>query len=215
MTSITLDQIVEALNNNPTLKTDLSRYISPRNTTRDDDIARRVWAGETHGSVAAAYGLSVNRIAQIMATRPNPNPSKQSKNAERDRLILDAVGRKVSRAEIAQTHGLSVVRVNQIVASKPKPKRRTFAEKLADAHVKYKAFDDLTFEEECVLFIGLHEPTARAEATDIRDGLPQNWIMNSYPPDCTGQDLPLTYDHYLVAHHHFIDPVSGNWRQLK
>jgi hypothetical protein len=213
MTSITLDQIVEALNTNPTLRADLSRYISPRNSTRDEDIARRVWAGETHGAVAAAFGLSVNRIAQIMSTRPNPNPSKRSKNEERDRLILDAVDRKVSRAEIAQTHGLSLVRVNQIVATRPKKKKRTFEVRFAEALVKYKAFDDLTFAEECTLFIGLHEQIARQVVRDMDNGMEQAEIEAKYPPDCTGQDLPLTYDHYNVAYRYFIDPATGAWKR--
>lgn len=187
----------------------------PDNKPRDAEIAAKVHAGtHTRAQVAIEYQLSLPRINQIMQMNPPAEGTvRANKNAERDRLILDAVGRNVPRVDLARTYGLSLERVNQICRGVAKPKKRTFEMRLAEALVKYKAFDDLTFAEECTLFIGLHEQIARQVVRDMDNGMEQAEIEAKYPPDCTGQDLPLTYDHYNVAYRYFIDPATGAWKR--
>jgi len=218
MTTMTSAELLEAIKNNPEVRAVLkSLYGKGKNDDRDAEIAQRVWAGETQASLALEYGLSVNRVGQIMATRKNPNPNagKPQRHAERDRLILDAAKAKKTRAEIAKEFKLSVVRVNQIVSASRafgKQPKLTNAQKMELAMKKYMTFQPLTVDDEWRVLVNKHEPTARAIATDMQNGVSQYELERKYAT-ISGEDFTLTYPHFVEVFNYFIDEPSGIWKR--
>jgi proline dehydrogenase len=214
-TQLTTVELLEALRTNPEARAAIdSLYGKGHNAARDAEIAQKVWAGATHASVARAYNLSVNRIAQIMSSRPNPNPVKVNPNAERNRLILDAARKKVPRAEIARQHGLSVIRVNQIVGEAPKEVRRSFQDRAREALRKYDAWEDLTFDEECLIMWAKYESKATEITQTIIEGMsPQLAFTWGFPADCTGGDIKWTPEHYQAIAEIMYDFKSGIWKK--
>jgi hypothetical protein len=209
---LTTVELLEALRNDPAARAAIaSLYTKAKNADRDAEIAHKVWAGAKQSEVAVEYGLSVNRITQIMSTRPNPNPEKRNPNAERNRLILDAARNKVPRAEIARQHGLSVIRVNQIVGAAPKAKKLTQEERFAISNKKYHAFDDLTFGDECNILVSKYEPIARKIVADRLDGMGQAQLEAKYPPDMTGGDIAWRGGHYIAIADVMYNPITGGW----
>lgn len=210
---LTTVELLEALRNNPEAKAAIaSLYSKSQNAQRDADIAQRIWAGERYGVLAAEYGISVNRISQIMASRPNPNPQgRPSPNAERDRLILDDARKKVPRAEIARKHNLSVIRVNQIVGAAPKPKKRTFEERVAEAVRKYDSFEDLTYNEECLVLVGRFESLARRIVQDYVDGMSQYQLEQKYPSSIIDDDIQWSGMHYISVAGMLYDYEKNAW----
>lgn len=205
-------ELLEALRNDPAARAAIaSLYSKVRNADRDVEIAHKVWAGAKHSDVAMEYGLSVNRITQIMSTRPNPNPEKRKPNAERDRLILDAARQKVPRAEIARQHNLSVIRVNQIVGAAPKPKKLTQEELFAKSNKKYHDFDDLTFGDECNILMSKYEAIALDIVSDVLDGMGPAQLEAKYPPDMTGGDIAWGAGHYTAIANMYYNPTTGKW----
>lgn len=211
---LTTVQLLEALRTNPEARAAIdSLYGKGHNAQRDAQIAQKVWAGATQASVAREYNLSVNRIAQIMASRPNPNPVKVNPHAERNRLILDAARRKVPRAEIARQHGLSVIRVNQIVGAEPKVKKLTLREKAVEVFRKYDAFEDLTFEDECILLATKYNPHGVAIAQHLHSGKDAKALLAwDYRPDFTGGDVKWTAEHYHAVVDLLYNPETNGWR---
>ena len=209
---LTTVELLEALRNDPAARAAIAwLYTKAKNADRDAEIAHKVWAGAKQSEVALEYGLSVNRITQIMSTRPNPNPAKRNPNAERDRLILDKARAKVPRAVIAQEHNLSVIRVNQIVGAAPKAKKMTAEERFAISNKKYHAFDDLTFGDECNILVSKYEPIARQIVADRLDGMGQAQLEAKYPADMTGGDIAWTGGHYLTIADTMYNPTTGRW----
>ncbi len=183
------------------------------NAERDQTIAKRVWEGEARRDIAIEYQLSVGRVNQIMAQYPNPNPTRVNPNAERDRLILDAARNKVPRAEIARKHNLSVIRVNQIVGAAPKVKKMTRAEKTAEALRKYDDYEDLTFEDECLIMLAKYDTIARRITQRIIEGANMPVLFDwEYPADCTGGDIKWTIEHYQAIAEMMYHFESGIWR---
>ena len=159
------------------------------------------------------YQLSLPRINQIMQLHPNPNPTRVNPNAERDRLILDAARNKVPRAEIARKHNLSVIRVNQIVGAAPKVKKLTRAEKIAEALRKYDAYEDLTFEDECLIMLAKYDTIARRITQRIIEGANMGVLFDwEYPADCTGGDIKWTIEHYQAIAEMMYHFESGIWK---
>lgn len=216
MTTMTTAELLEALKNNHEARNILrGLYGKGKNDQRDAEIARRVWAGETQASLALEYGLSVNRVSQIMSTRKNPNrdAGKPKRNAERDHLILEAAKAKKTRAEIASQFGLSVIRINQIVSASRafgKQAKLTNAQKMELAMKKYLAFQTLTADDEWRVFVQKYEPTARAIATDMQNGMSQYEVEQKYA-NCADEDFKLNYAHYLEIYRYFIHEDSGIW----
>jgi hypothetical protein len=210
---LTTVELLDALRNNPEARAAIaSLYSKSQNSQRDADIAQRIWAGERYGVLAAEYGISVNRISQIMASRPNPNPQgRPNPNAERDRLILDEARKKVPRAEIARKHNLSVIRVNQIVGAAPKPKKLTFEERVAAAVRKYDSFAALTFAEECLAFFGKNEALARSIVQDYVDGMSQYQLEQKYPPSVVDDGIQWNGMHYISIAGMLYDYEKDEW----
>jgi hypothetical protein len=209
---LTTVELLEALRNDPAARAAIaSLYTKAKNADRDAEIAHKVWAGAKHSDVAVEYGLSVNRITQIMSTRPNPNPEKRNPNAERDRLILDAARRKVPRAEIARQHNLSVIRVNQIVGAAPKASKVTLTERIERSIKRYDAFDELTFDDECNILISKYDGIARQIIQDMLDGMGQAQLSAKYPTDMTGGDIAWDNRHYGALFTLYYNPQTGNW----
>lgn len=183
------------------------------NAERDQAIAKKVWEGTARRDVAAEYGLSVIRVNQILAQYPNPNPVKVNPHAERNRLILDEARNKVPRAVIAKKYGLSLIRINQIVGAEPKVKKLTRAERTAEALRKYDAFEELTFEDDCLIMLAKYEPTARAITQSIVGGMtPKLTHTWEYPEDCTGGDIKWTPEHYEAIANIMYDFNAGLWK---
>ena len=220
MTTMTTAELLEALKNNPEARTILkSLYGKGKNTQRDAEIAQRVWAGETQVSLALEYGLSVNRIHQIMATRKNPNPdataTRPKRNAERDHLILERAKAKKTRQEIANEFGLSVIRVNQIVSASRafgKQQKLTDAQKMELAMQNYLSFKPLTVEDEWRVFVQKHNGIARSIATDMQNGVSQYELDRRYG-DSAGEDFKLNHNHYLGIYDYYIHADSGIWKR--
>ena len=211
---LTTVELLEALRNDPAARAAIaSLYTKAKNADRDAEIAHKVWAGAKQSEVALEYGLSVNRITQIMSTRPNPNPDKHKPNAERDAQIVAKARAKVPRAVIAQEHNLSVIRVNQIVGAAPKPKKLTAEERFAISNKKYHAFDDLTFGDECNILVSKYEPIARQILADRLDGMGQAQLEAKYPPDMTGGDIAWRGGHYLTIADLMYHPDTGGWEK--
>lgn len=209
-------ELLEALRNDPAARAAIASlyskaHVTVRNADRDAEIALKVWAGAKQSDVALEYGLSVNRITQIMSTRPNPNPEKVNPHAERNRLILDAARRKVPRAEIARQHNLSVIRVNQIVGAAPKPKKLTLEERFAVSNKRYHDFDDLTFDDECNILMSKYATIALAIVSDVLDGMGSAQLVAKYPPDMTGGDIAWDARHYTAVANLYYNPATGNW----
>jgi hypothetical protein len=184
------------------------------NLERDQAIAKKIWEGVARRDVAAEYGLSMARIHQIAAQYPNPNPVRVNPNAERNRLILDEARKKVPRAVIAQKYGLSLIRINQIVGAEPKPKKMTYGERVAEAMRKYDAWEDLTFDEECLIMVTKYEPLARKITQEIVEGAtPQVMLQWGYPADCTGNDIAWTPEHYKAIASMMYDFNVGLWKR--
>lgn len=217
MTTMTTLELLEALKNNSEARAILSQlYGKSKNGKRDAEIAQRVWAGETQASVAQEFGLSVNRVSQIMATRKSPT-AKPDRFAERNHLILDRIRSKVPRAVIAKEFGLSVIRINQIAGNAKilgAAHTLTLEEKIDNAMQKYDSFEPLTFEEEWRVFVRKYETIARQVAGDLLDGMSQYQIEQKYPSDCTGADLALTFMHYRNAYLYFVDESTNTWKKL-
>lgn len=225
MSTITAQELLDRLKGHPEileemrviLNSTITKPLSgkrPSNTERDKTIAQRVWNGENRRDIAVEYQLSLPRIHQILAQYPNPNPVKVSPNAERDRLILDDARKKVPRAEIARKHGLSVIRVNQIVGSVPKPKKMTLVEKTAEAMRKYDAWEDMTFEEECLIMLSKYDTVARRITQEMIEGATPHALHQwDYPADCTGSDINWTPEHYQAIAEMMYDFEVGYWRR--
>lgn len=217
MTTMTSAELLEAIKNNPEVRTILrSLYGKGKNTQRDAEIAQRVWAGETQASLALEYGLSVNRVSQIMSTRKNPNQNagKPQRNSARDHLILEAANAKKTRAEIAKEFGLSIIRINQIVSASrafTKQTKMTTAQKMELAMQKYLSFQPMTLDDEWRVLVHKYEPTARAIATDMLNGLSQYAMEQKYPPNCVEEDIQYNYAHYVEVYKYFIHAESGIW----
>lgn len=218
MTTMTTVELLEALKNNPEVRSVLkSLYSNGKNADRDAEIAQRVWAGETQVSLALEYGLSVNRIGQIMATRKNPNPpaTKPNRHAERDHLILERAKAKVPRAQIAKEFGLSVIRVNQIVSASRafgKQPKLTDAQKMELAMQNYLSFKPMTVEDEWRVFVQKHNGIARSIATDMQNGVSQYELDRRYG-DSAGEDFNLNHNHYLGIYDYYIHADSGIWKR--
>lgn len=216
MTTMTTAELLEAIKHNSEVRTILkSLYGKGKNDDRDAEIAQRVWAGETQSALAMEYGLSVNRIGQIMSTRKNPNPDagKPQRNAERDRLILEAANAKKTRAQIAAEFKLSIIRVNQIVSASRafgKQTKQTNAQKMELAMQKYLSFKPLTTDDEWRVFVQKYEPTARAIATDMQNGMSHYELEHKYAGSA-GEDFKTTYTHYREIYAYYIDEPSGIW----
>lgn len=184
------------------------------NLERDQAIAKKIWEGTARRDVAAEYGLSMARINQIAAQYPNPNPVKVNPHAERNRLILDEARKKVPRAVIAKKYGLSLIRINQIVGAEPKPKKLTYAERVAELMRKYDAFEDLTFEDECMIMIVKYEKIAREITQAIVDKESLDVLFKwAYPADCTGGDITWTPEHYVAIANLMYDFNVGVWKR--
>lgn len=218
MTTMTTAELLEAIKHNHEVRTILkSLYGKAKNTDRDAEIAQRVWAGETQSSLALEYNLSVNRIGQIMATRKNPNPDagKPQRNAERDRLILEAAKAKKTRAQIAAEFKLSVIRVNQIVSASRafgKQPKLTNAQKMELAMKQYMSFKPLSTDDEWRVFVVKYEPIARAIATDMQNGMSQYELEHKYA-NSADEDFKITYTHCREIYAYYIDEPSGIWKR--
>lgn len=219
MTTMTTAELLEALKHNHEARAILKGvYGNGKNDKRDAEIARRVWAGETQSSLAMEYGLSVNRVSQIMATRKNPNPNagRPQRNADRDRLILERANAKKTRSEIAKEFGLSIIRVNQIVSTSRafgKHVKLTEAQKMELAIKKYLSFQELTTEDEWRVFVQKYEHIARKIAEDMRDGMSQYELETKYPPNCVAENIQYNCNHYQAMYHYYIHEESGNWKR--
>jgi transcriptional regulator with XRE-family HTH domain len=198
---MTTAELLEALKHNHEARAILKGlYGNGKNDKRDAEIAQRVWAGETQSSLAMEYGLSVNRVSQIMATRKNPNPNagRPQRNAERDRLILERANAKKTRAEIAKEFGLSVIRVNQIVSASRsfgKQQAKTWEDRAADARTKYAMGQTLTPNEVSMVLITSYSDVCEDIIADMREGKMHDYLEPKYGNVI--DDLPTNMNHYL------------------
>jgi hypothetical protein len=184
-------------------------------TQRDAELSAKVHAGTPRADVALEYGLSLQRVHQIMRMNPNPNPEpvKANKNAARDAEIVKQVAAKIPRTEIAIQYGISLERVHQIARGVAAPSKRklTFEERAAKSHAKYVSFEPLTFGDEVNILVTKYEPLARKIAQDHLDGLNQAQLEAKYPADITDGDIAWWGAHYSAAYRHFIDHATGQW----
>ena len=184
------------------------------NAQRDAELAAKVHAGYPRAELATEYGLSLQRVHQIMRMHPNPNPTapKTKPNATRDAEIIKQVAAKVPRTEIAIKHGISLERVHQIArGTAGKKKKLTFEERVAVSHAKYASFEPLTFGDEVNILVTKYEIVARQIAQDHLNGLSQAQLEAKYPSDMTSGDIAWWGAHYAAAYRHFIDHETGQW----
>lgn len=187
----------------------------PDNTERDNEIVAKVHAGtHTRADIAREYQLSLPRINQIMQLHPHPNPVKVNPNAERDAKIVAKARAKVPRWQLAQEFNLSVIRINQIVGAAPKVKKLSVQDKAREALRKYDAYEDLTFEEDCLIMVFKYPEMAKKITKSIVAGTPPTIIHQwEFPADHTGGDINWTPEHYTAVSHLLYNFDHGTWKE--
>lgn len=185
------------------------------NPQRDAELAAKVHAGTPRADVALEYGLSLQRIHQIVRMHPNPNPNpvKVNPNTARDAEIVKQVAAKVPRTEIALKYGISLERVHQIARGTAAKKKRklTYEELVARAHARYASFEPLAFGDEVLLLASKYEHWARQIVQDRLNGMSQSQLEAKYPSDMTGGDIAWWGAHYSSVVSYFVDPETGKW----